>query len=211
VKFEFSCREILDAIGVEIQEVQKERENQNRRIREIEGDKYGNIIVCARRTTLISRLKALEQRLRDLIDTKNLLQTQPSDKKYNLTLGECGEYGLVGGEQPVKEKWRGWLECINELNRKVNSINPIPDVNEIEEHLPQLLPSGYTCNENSLIGVDGAGEPGGTHWIMNAWYEVFSPKKERVVIWCSMAGDDDDVKVAAFDIEDGLGKGDDDK
>lgn len=99
MKFEFSCREILDAIGVEIQEVQKERENQNRRIQEIEGDKYGNIIVCAKRTTLISRLKALEQRLQDLIDTKNLLQAQSPDKKYNLTLNECREYGLVGDNQ----------------------------------------------------------------------------------------------------------------
>jgi len=97
VKFEFSCSEILEAVDMKTQEVQKERENQNKRVLEIEVDN-GNIIVCAKKTTEMLKLKALEQKLRDTKDTKNLLQTQSPDKKRNLTLNECREYGLVGSE-----------------------------------------------------------------------------------------------------------------
>lgn len=95
MKFEFSCREILRAVDMKIQEVQKERENQNKRVLEVEVDN-GNIIACTKRTTEMLKLKALEQKLRDMKDTKSLLQTQPPGKKYNLTLNECREYGLVG-------------------------------------------------------------------------------------------------------------------
>ena len=117
MKFEFSCREILDAIGVEIEKAQKEYTSQEKYIHALEEEEEKNkkrhwydrsFYVGIKTATEILTLSRLRERLYALKDTKNLFQTQPSDKKYNLTLGECGEYGLVGGEQPVKETWRGW-------------------------------------------------------------------------------------------------------
>lgn len=89
------------------------------------------------------------------------------------------------------------------LNRKINNVKPIPCQDKVVKYFPQLLPDGYTFKKDPMIGIDSSCEHGGTRWLVNAWYEVFSPEKERVVLWYYIEGDENEIKEAVFEVEDG--------
>ncbi len=86
---------------MEIEKTQKEYTNQEKYIHALEEEKkqkrpwYDNSLYLVKTTEMLTLYK-LRERLYGLKDINHLLRTQSPDKKYNLTLNECREYGLVG-------------------------------------------------------------------------------------------------------------------
>jgi len=111
VEFEFSCKEVLEAIAKMQKRLDREyarAEEQERlnlkRMRE-QKERYDKLPFWKKifapkpvERPMTLRPNVPSRYYAELQAIKTLLQTQPPDKIYSLTVEECGKYGLVGGD-----------------------------------------------------------------------------------------------------------------
>lgn len=111
MKFEFSCGEILEAVGKKQKELQETRaeiskaEDRYNANHSAHAKKYRELPFWKKFFTKPDLFAGIPiyfdkpsiSEILELQTVKTLLQTQLPDKIHSLTLEECEKYGLVGG------------------------------------------------------------------------------------------------------------------